>query len=133
PEVLAKHRARVGFLFVDEFQDVNPIQHELIRLLVGPGAHLSVVGDDQQTIYSWRGSSVETFLEFEQTWPGARVIMLEENYRSVRLILDAANAVIANNTRQKPKRLFTQRDGGDPITVFEALNEDTEAMWIAES
>jgi DNA helicase-2/ATP-dependent DNA helicase PcrA len=132
PDALQKQRDRLGYLFVDEYQDINAMQRELIRLLVGTHAHLSVVGDDQQTIYSWRGSSVETFLAFEEDWPNARVVLLEENYRSTKTILQAANAVIANNTRQKPKRLFTGNADGDVITVFEALNEDTEAMWIAE-
>ncbi len=131
PDILKKHHERIGFLFVDEYQDVNAMQRELIKLLVGSHAHLSVVGDDQQTIYSWRGSDIETFLRFEHDWPKARVVLLEENYRSTKTIIEASNAVIANNTRQKPKRLFTSNADGDPITVFEAFNEDSEAMWIA--
>jgi len=132
PEVLAKHHARIGYLFVDEYQDVNAVQNDLVKALVGNHAHLSVVGDDQQTIYSWRGSNVETFLQFEHDWPNARVILLEENYRSTKTVIEASNAVIANNLRQKPKRLFTNNPQGEPITVFEAYNEDSEAMWIAE-
>lgn len=132
PAVLRKYQESIQYLLVDEYQDINLVQYELIRLLVGATGKLSVVGDDQQTIYTWRGSSVETFMRFEHDWPNAQVVLLEENYRSTPIILDAANAVIAHNSNQRPKKLFTQNPSGPLITVAEVRDEDEEGEWIAK-
>ena len=129
----ARYRNDIGFVLIDEYQDINDAQYRLVRALVGPGGHLTVVGDDHQTIYSWRGSNVGIFLSFERDWPGARVVKLEENYRSTRTIIEASNAVIANNRNQLPKKLTSSREAGEPIEVREFYTELDEALWIAQS
>src|SRR3989344_6053379 len=101
-------------------------------MLVGPSHNLSVVGDDQQTIYSWRGSNFEIFLNFERDWPESKVVLLEENYRSTANIIQAASALIAHNRRQKPKQLWTKNQPGERVKLFEAYDENGEAAWIAE-
>lgn len=131
PAILAKYQKRFRHILVDEYQDLNNTQYELIRLLAGGSHNISVVGDDQQTIYSWRGSNFEIFLNFEYDWPGATVVILDENYRSSRNIIAAASAVIKNNLRQRPKELWTQKAPGDLIKLTEVGNEDEEAEWIA--
>ena len=132
PEVLEKYRKRFQYVLVDEYQDLNNCQYELIRLLVGDSARISVVGDDQQMIYSFRGSNFNIFLDFENDWPDANVIFLEENYRSTANIIKASSALIRQNTRQKPKNLWTKNEEGTPVKIAEAEDEDVEAEWIAE-
>ena len=132
PETLEKYRERFSHVLVDEYQDVNNRQYDLIRLLAGEHKRLSVVGDDQQTIYSWRGSNLNIFLGFERDWPGAETTVLDQNYRSTSTIIDAASAVIANNKKQKPKKLWTKNPAGEPILLIEAADEEHEAEWIAE-
>lgn len=132
PATLQKYRRRFSHVLVDEYQDLNNVQYEFIRLLVGEDARLSVVGDDQQTIYSWRGSNFEIFLNFERDWPQSQVVLLEENYRSTQNIIRAAGEVIKNNSRQKPKTLWTQNEEGARIKILEAYDEDEEADWIGE-
>ncbi len=132
PKVLEKYRRRFHHILVDEYQDLNNKQYELIRLLVGDSPRISVVGDDQQMIYGFRGSNYRIFMDFENDWPEANVILLEENYRSTSNIIKAASALISNNVNQKPKELWTKNDSGEPIAIIEASDEDDEAEWIAD-
>ena len=127
PAVLKKYQSRFPHLLIDEYQDLNNAQYELIRLLASKAKTISVVGDDQQTIYSWRGSNFEIFLNFENDWPEAQVMLLEENYRSTKNIISAAQTLIANNQRQKPKTLWTKNEAGPLIKIFEAADEEGEA------
>jgi superfamily I DNA/RNA helicase len=141
PLVLAERHAVVredlaglfDHVLVDEFQDVNPAQDRLLRLLAGGTGRLMVVGDDDQAIYGWRGAEVRIILRFPQTWPGAAVVRLEENYRSTQLILDAANALIRRNRERHDKALFASRKGGAPVTVHLAADGDAEAAYVAET
>ena len=132
PEILEKYRAKFDALLVDEYQDINPKQCELVKLLAGGHNNVSVVGDDEQTIYSWRYADIKMFLDFDKAWPGAKVYFLEENYRSTGVIIRAAAAVAENNRFRAPKKLWTQKPDGERITLFEAWGEDDEAEWIAE-
>src|SRR5690606_29361021 len=122
---------RWHYLMIDEYQDTNPVQLDLARLLAGPRRNLCVVGDDDQAIYAFRGADVNNILEFERHFPGARVIKLEQNYRSTRRILAAANAVIAGNAHRHPKRLRTENPIGAPIDFHEHEDEEAEAETIA--
>jgi DNA helicase-2/ATP-dependent DNA helicase PcrA len=131
PEVLARYQARWRYLHVDEYQDTNVAQYRIVRALAAAHGNLCVVGDDDQSIYAWRGADLRNILDFERDWPSATVVKLEQNYRSTQLILDAAHAVVTNNEGRKEKRLWTERSGGRPIQRFEAYNEEEEAEWIA--
>ena len=115
PEVLDSYQERLRYIMVDEYQDTNTAQFELVRLLAAKYRNLCVVGDDDQSIYKFRGANIHNILNFEQYFPDAKVIKLEENYRSTQNILDAANAVIKNNVGRKAKALWTQQDAGDKI------------------
>lgn len=130
PDVLAKYRERYKYILVDEYQDTNLAQYHIVSLLAKQHRNICVVGDDDQSIYGWRGADIRNILEFEKDFPGATVIRLEQNYRSTDKILEAANCVIANNHGRKPKRLWTQRDQGEPIVFFQAVNERDEAAYI---
>ncbi|HEY4752713.1 MAG TPA: 3'-5' exonuclease, partial [Candidatus Limnocylindrales bacterium] len=116
---------------VDEYQDTNGVQYELMKLLAGARGAFTAVGDDDQSIYGWRGANVQNILDFERDYPDATVVKLEQNYRSTQLILDAAHAVVSRNERRTDKQLWTQNQGGVPIQRFEAYNEEEEAEWIA--
>src|SRR6185369_12500659 len=131
PEVLAYYRDRWQWLLVDEYQDTNPVQYRLVRLLAGERRNLCVVGDDDQSIYRWRGADIRNILDFERDYPDATVVKLERNYRSTQLILDAAHAVVSRNSERTDKKLWTETSGGKPIQRFEAYNEEEEAEWIA--
>jgi len=131
PRVRDLYHRRFRHILVDEYQDTNYIQHLLIKDLLGPDASLCVVGDDDQSIYRWRGAEPENILSFEKDFPEARVIKLEQNYRSTQLILDGANAVVCQNRGRKEKRLWTANDSGDPITLVLAEDEEEEADWVA--
>jgi DNA helicase II / ATP-dependent DNA helicase PcrA len=131
PEVLARYQARWRYLHVDEYQDTNRPQYLWIRALAAAHRNLCVVGDDDQSIYGWRGANVQNILDFEQDYPDATVVKLEQNYRSTKVILDAAHAVVSRNERRTDKRLWTENQGGVPIQRFEAFNEEEEAEWIA--
>ncbi|MFB3854790.1 MAG: ATP-dependent helicase [Vicinamibacterales bacterium] len=131
PEVAARYGQRFKYILVDEYQDTNRPQYVLIRRLASVHDNICVVGDPDQSIYKWRGADIRNILDFEQDFPRARVIRLEQNYRSTRIILDAASAVIANNTDRKPKRLWTDRPGGEKIVVHVAEDELQEAAYIA--
>ena len=131
PEVLARYQARWRYLHVDEYQDTNAAQYRIVRALAAAHHNLCVVGDDDQSIYAWRGADLRNILDFERDEPGATVVKLEQNYRSTQLILDAAHAVVTRNEGRKDKKLWTERAGGRPIQRFEAYNEEEEAEWIA--
>ena len=131
PEVLKKYQRMFDAILVDEYQDINPKQYELVSLLAGEHRNLSVVGDDEQTIYSWRYADIKTFLNFDKEWKGASVHFLEENYRSTGTIIRAAAAVAKHNRFRTPKNLWTQNPDGDRIMLFEAWGENEEAEWIA--
>jgi DNA helicase-2/ATP-dependent DNA helicase PcrA len=131
PDVLDRYRARYRYLLVDEFQDTSEQQYELMRLLADE--NVAVVGDDDQSIYSWRGASYENIRRFERDFPAAREIRLEQNYRSTKTILDAANGVISHNTKRKDKELWSGKGSGKPIEVYFPENEAAEADFIAET
>ncbi len=131
PEVAKKWVRRFKYLLVDEFQDTNRAQMELLRRLAGERHNVCAVGDDDQSIYSWRGAEVRNVLDFERHFPGGREVRLEQNYRSTQIILDAANAVIAQNPDRKPKRMWTDRAGGERIRVVVAPGEEDEARFVA--
>ena len=130
PEVLERYQDRFRQISVDEYQDTNHVQYAITNLLAARYRNLMVVGDDDQSIYSWRGADIQNILDFEKDYPDARVVRLEQNYRSTGHILAAANAVVANNARRKPKRLFTDAGDGEKIQVFQAADERDEGRWI---
>jgi DNA helicase-2/ATP-dependent DNA helicase PcrA len=127
-----KWQNRFRYILVDEYQDVNFAQYKLISILGEKHRNVTVVGDDDQSIYSWRGSDYRMILRFEEDFPGAKVFTLEENYRSTQTILDAANALVANNKTRAEKKLFTNRDPGETITAFAADTERSEARYVVE-
>ena len=126
-------RERLRVLLVDEFQDTNLVQMELVKLLVGSDGNLTAVGDEDQGIYSWRGAELDNILRFEDHFPGAVVRKLERNYRSTQAILDAAGAVVANNSSRRGKKLWTDQGLGDPLQLYRAQDESDEAAWIVRT
>lgn len=132
PQVLDEYQGRFRYVLVDEYQDTNHAQYRLVQLLAAKHRNLCVVGDSDQSIYAFRGADVRNILEFERDYPDARVVVLDRNYRSTQTILDAANAVIANNLGRNPKHLWTDLGTGDPVTVYRAEDEHDEAAFIAE-
>ncbi len=130
PEVLKKYQDRFVQISVDEYQDTNHVQYEITNMLAAARRNLMVVGDDDQSIYSWRGADIQNILDFEKDYPDAKVVKLEENYRSFGHILNAANAVVANNSRRKEKRLFTSRGDGELVDAYQASDERDEGRWI---
>ena len=131
-ELLDRYRRLFSFILVDEYQDTNRAQFRLLELLAGGHANLMVVGDDDQSIYGWRGADIRNILDFEKSFAGAEVVRLEQNYRSTPVILDAANVVIRQNRDRKPKTMRTDLVGGAPITLVEAASEADEGRWIVE-
>ncbi|MGC9222284.1 MAG: ATP-dependent helicase [Terracidiphilus sp.] len=131
-EVRGRYQHRWRYLLVDEYQDTNRPQYEMMKLLAGEGKNVCAVGDEDQSIYSWRGADIRNILEFEKDFPDAKIIRLEQNYRSTQVILEAAGAVVANNLRRKGKKLWTQRQGGSPIGYYEAPDGENEALFIAD-
>ncbi|MDQ6681699.1 MAG: UvrD-helicase domain-containing protein, partial [Chloroflexota bacterium] len=131
PEVLAKYQNRWQFLLVDEYQDTNRAQYLLCGLLAAKHRNLAVVGDDDQSIYSWRGADLRNILDFERDYPDAKVVKLEQNYRSTQIILDAAHAVVSRNPDRKDKKLWTDKGAGTSIVLFDAYNEYEEAEFVA--
>ena len=131
PEVLDYYQRKFRYVLVDEYQDTNHLQYLLTSLLAGGYQNLCVVGDDDQSIYRFRGANIENILNFEEQYPNARTIRLEQNYRSTQNILDAANAVIRNNQGRKGKTLWTDNGGGDVVTVRTTFNESDEANYVA--
>ncbi|MDD7516310.1 ATP-dependent helicase [Ruminococcus flavefaciens] len=133
PEVLEKYRNRYKYIMVDEYQDTNHVQFRLVSLLSGGHKNLCVVGDDDQSIYKFRGANIENILGFEEQFTGAKVIRLEQNYRSTQTILDAANSVISNNNGRKPKTLWTSGEKGDKVYWYKAVDETDEAKFVADT
>ncbi|HYI68075.1 MAG TPA: UvrD-helicase domain-containing protein [Candidatus Limnocylindrales bacterium] len=131
PDVLAKYQGRWQQINVDEYQDTNRAQYLLCRHLAAKHRNLAVVGDDDQSIYSWRGADLRNILDFEADYPDAKVVKLEQNYRSTQTILDAAHAVVSRNAGRKDKKLWTDRGSGAQITLFDAYNEYEEAEFVA--
>ena len=120
------------FLMVDEYQDTNRTQYRLIRQLTERQQNLCVVGDEDQSIYGWRGADIQNILSFEKDYPNARVIKLEQNYRSTKNILDASGSLVSRNEERKGKNLWTERAGGDPVTLYEAPDAEAEALFVAQ-
>ncbi|HWL38464.1 MAG TPA: DNA helicase PcrA [Frankiaceae bacterium] len=132
PDVADHYRRRFGHVLVDEYQDTNHAQYALVRELVGDTGELAVVGDADQSIYAFRGATIRNILQFEEDYPNATVILLEQNYRSTQTILNAANAVIAKNPGRKPKRLWSDQGAGEKIHGYVAENEHDEAAFVAQ-
>lgn len=133
PDVLKMYQEKFRFIMVDEYQDTNHIQYLIVQMLAKAHRNLCVVGDEDQSIYSWRGADIKNILDFEKDFPEAKVIKLEENYRSSANIVNAATAVIKNNSERKDKTLFTSNDSGDLIQVREEKNEYDEARFVAKT
>lgn len=131
PEVLEKYQERFRYISVDEYQDTNHVQYEIANLLAAKYQNLMVVGDDDQSIYSWRGADITNILDFEKDFKNCKTVKLEQNYRSTGHILNAANAVVRHNSQRKDKRLFTAEGDGEKIQAFQASDERDEGRWIA--
>ena len=131
-ETRERYNRRYRYLLIDEYQDTNRPQYELMKLLAGPEHNVCVVGDEDQSIYSWRGADIRNILEFEKDFPGVQTIRLEQNYRSTQVILEAAGAVVARNAQRKGKDLWTSREGGAKIGFYEAPDGENEALFIAD-
>ena len=131
-ETRERYNRRYKYLLIDEYQDTNRPQYELMKLLAGPDGNVCVVGDEDQSIYSWRGADIKNILEFEKDFPETKTIRLEQNYRSTQVILEGAGAVVAQNTQRKGKNLWTAREGGSLIGYYEAPDGENEALFIAD-
>ncbi len=131
PEILEKYQNTFSQILVDEYQDINTAQYQLVRLLAQKHNNVSVVGDDAQAIYSFRGADFRNFLNFQRDWPSATIVKLEQNYRSTKNIITAASAVIKNNKLQTPKELWTDNPAGDMVRLIAAEDPDTESIWLA--
>src|SRR5271168_3818116 len=131
-EVRERYNRRYRYVMIDEYQDTNRPQYELMKLLAGDHKNICVVGDEDQSIYSWRGADIKNILEFEKDFPETRTIRLEQNYRSTQVILEGASAVVAQNTQRKGKTLWTAREGGSLIGFYEAPDGENEALFIAD-
>ena len=131
PTCSSPTRTRFRQVLVDEYQDTNRVQNELVMLLCAEHRNVCIVGDTDQSIYAFRGADIRNILEFEKAFPDAVIIPLEQNYRSTQTILDAANAVIVNNTSRVPKELWTDGERGEPINRYRAEDEYDEAAWVA--
>src|SRR6202171_6367076 len=132
PAVRDYYNRRFQYVMIDEYQDTNRPQYELMRLLAGSHHNICAVGDEDQSIYSWRGADIRNILEFEKDFPEAKIIRLEQNYRSTQNILQAASAVVANNLKRKGKNLWTSRQGGTKIGYYEAPDGENEALFAAD-
>ena len=124
---------RLSYIMIDEYQDTNRSQYELMRLLSQHHDNVCVVGDEDQSIYSWRGADIRNILDFEKDYPRAKTIRLEQNYRSTKNILEAASTVVANNIERKGKWLWTEADEGDMVTIYPAHDAENEALFIADT
>jgi DNA helicase II / ATP-dependent DNA helicase PcrA len=131
-ETRERYNRRYRYILIDEYQDTNRPQYELMKLLAGSHGNVCVVGDEDQSIYSWRGADIKNILEFEKDFPGTKTIRLEQNYRSTQMILEGASAVVAQNTQRKGKNLWTAREGGSLIGYYEAPDGENEALFIAD-
>jgi DNA helicase-2/ATP-dependent DNA helicase PcrA len=130
PEVLSRYQSRYLHILVDEFQDTNTVQYELVKQLAGKHRNICVVGDPDQSIYSWRSADLRNILSFEKDYPDAKVVILEQNYRSTKMILDTASSVISANEQRKPKELWTDNETGEPVRVVETYTEQEEARFV---
>jgi DNA helicase II / ATP-dependent DNA helicase PcrA len=133
PSILEKYQQKFRYVLVDEYQDTNNVQYQLITMLTAKHRNLCVVGDDWQSIYAFRGADIRNILEFEKDYPDAKVIHLEQNYRSTQNILDAAHGIISQNVHRKEKKLWTQEGSGEKIVVYEAQDEVQEAKYVAKT
>ncbi len=133
PTVLGYYQNRYWHILVDEFQDTNTAQYALLRQLAARSRNVFVVGDEDQSVYRFRGADFRNVQRFQEHYPDAQVLLLEQNYRSTQTILDAARAVIRRNSRRTDKRLFTERGGGTPLSIYEAYNEDDEALYVVNT
>lgn len=133
PKIHQKYKKKFSYLLVDEFQDTNKAQYELMKMLVSREGHIAVVGDDAQSIYSWRGATIENMLNFEKDYPKHKLFKLEQNYRSTKIILKAADSVIKNNASQIIKTLWTENNDGEALTLIKCSDEKDEAYQIAKS
>jgi DNA helicase II / ATP-dependent DNA helicase PcrA len=131
-ETRERYNRRYKYILIDEYQDTNRPQYELMKLLAGSHGNVCVVGDEDQSIYSWRGADIKNILEFEKDFPGTTTIRLEQNYRSTQMILEGASAVVAQNTQRKGKNLWTAREGGSLIGYYEAPDGENEALFVAD-
>ncbi len=132
PDVLAYYQQRYQYIHVDEYQDTNHAQYQLVKLLASRFKNICVVGDADQSIYGWRGADMQNILDFEKDYKEAKVVLLEENYRSTKKILQAANEVIKNNRNRRPKKLWTQNDDGEDIVYYRANDERDEAVLLLQ-
>ena len=133
PDVLTYYQQRYQYIHVDEYQDTNHAQYQLVKLLASRFKNICVVGDADQSIYGWRGADMQNILDFEKDYPEAKVVLLEENYRSTKTILQAANEVIRNNRNRRPKNLWTQNEDGEEIVYYRANDEQDEALFVART
>jgi DNA helicase-2/ATP-dependent DNA helicase PcrA len=131
PPILEEYRKRFKYVHIDEYQDTNRVQYEIARLLAGERANLCVVGDVDQNIYSWRGADIKNILQFERHFPQAKIIMLEENYRSTQTIIEASNDIIEKNLNRPPKKVFTKNHPGELISLYTAMGGQEEAEYVA--
>ena len=132
PDILAKYQNRYLHILVDEFQDTNLVQYQLVKQMGGKYRNVCVVGDPDQSIYSWRSADLRNILNFEKDYPEAKIVLLEQNYRSTKTILETASGIISANERRKPKNLWTDNEPGQPITVVETYNEQEEARFVVK-
>ncbi len=132
PEVRFHYQNKWKFVHIDEYQDTNKVQYTISKLLTEKSRNICVVGDIDQMIYSWRGADITNILNFEKDYPDAKVVLLEENYRSTQTILQAANTIIKKNKQRREKNLFTKNVGGEKISLFAGYDEEDEAYFIAE-
>ncbi|WP_148888453.1 DNA helicase PcrA [Streptococcus cristatus] len=133
PDVLTYYQQRYQYIHVDEYQDTNHAQYQLVKLLASRFKNICVVGDADQSIYGWRGANMQNILDFEKDYPEAKVVLLEENYRSTKTILQAANEVIRNNRNRRPKNLWTKNEDGEEIVYYRANDEQAEALFVART
>jgi DNA helicase-2/ATP-dependent DNA helicase PcrA len=131
PEIKQKYQNRWKYIHIDEYQDTNEVQYEMTKLLVGKEENICVVGDTDQNIYSWRGANIKNMLHFEKDYPNAKIVMLEQNYRSTKNIIEAANSIIEKNIYRVPKILFTENIKGEEISICEAYDEQSEGIFVS--
>jgi DNA helicase-2/ATP-dependent DNA helicase PcrA len=131
PPILESYRNRFQYIHIDEYQDTNKVQYEIARLMAGTRANLCVVGDVDQNIYSWRGADIKNILQFERHYPQAKMVMLEENYRSTQTIIAASNSIIEKNFNRPPKKVFTNNHAGERISLYAAMGGQEEAEYVA--
>jgi DNA helicase-2/ATP-dependent DNA helicase PcrA len=132
PEALAKYQRKFKYILIDEFQDTNSAQYEIIKKLAAVNENICVVGDDAQSIYSFRGATIANILNFEKEYPDLNIFKLEQNYRSTQHIVKAANEVISNNRAQLPKEIWTENQHGEKIKVVQTATDNDEGRWVAD-